>query len=111
MHLTPLNREAIDANIGRPQLAAEDITATFVIIPAFNEARVIREVIERVLTLGIHVVVVDDCSTDSTLKMIDHLPIYILHHAINLGQGAALQTGIDFAVSQGARYIVTFDAD
>lgn len=111
MHLTPLDREAIEATIGRPQLAAEDITATFVIIPACNEARVIREVVERVLTLGIHVVVVDDCSEDSTLKMIDHLPIYTLRHAINLGQGAAIQTGIDFAVSRGARYIVTFDAD
>ena len=111
MSLTPLNQDTIDARIARPQPAAEAMRATFVIIPAFNESGVIREVIERVLTLGVHVVVVDDCSEDNTLQMIDHLPIAILRHAINLGQGAALQTGIDFAVSRGARYIVTFDAD
>jgi glycosyltransferase involved in cell wall biosynthesis len=37
--------------------------------------------------------------------------VWVLRHAVNLGQGAALQTGIDFALSRGAKYLVTFDAD
>jgi glycosyltransferase involved in cell wall biosynthesis len=89
----------------------KDAEATFVIIPAFNEERVIRSVVERVLTLGVHVVVVDDSSEDRTLEMIKDLPINILHHSINLGQGAAIQTGIDFALQRGAKYLITFDAD
>ena len=39
------------------------------------------------------------------------MPIYYLRHRINMGQGAALQTGIDFAKKKGAKYFVTFDAD
>ena len=90
-----------------PEVAAD----TFVVIPAYNEETVIRATVEGVLTLGVHVVVVDDGSTDRTLARLADLPIYVLHHVINLGQGAALQTGIEFAVSHGARYLVTFDAD
>lgn len=54
---------------------------------------------------------VDDCSTDRSKKQLLGLPIYYLRHRINMGQGAALQTGIDFAKKEGAEYFVTFDAD
>lgn len=60
---------------------------------------------------GYKVVVVDDCSTDDTRQAIAGLPIYYLRHEINLGQGAAIQTGLEFALEQGAMYAVTFDAD
>lgn len=92
-------------------MLAHDSNATFVIVPAYNEEKVVRDTVQRLLTLGVNVVVVDDCSEDRTLRMVEDLPIYVLHHAINLGQGAALQTGISFAISRGAQYIVTFDAD
>jgi len=83
----------------------------FVIIPCYNEAAVIRGTVAEVLAHGYTVVVVDDCSKDRSKKQLVGLPIYYLRHRINLGQGAALQTGIDFAKRKGAKYFVTFDAD
>jgi glycosyltransferase involved in cell wall biosynthesis len=56
-------------------------------------------------------VVIDDCSKDNSKDQLAGLPVYYLRHRANLGQGAALQTGIDFAKKKGAKYFVTFDAD
>ena len=83
-----------------------------VIIPAFNEKKVIRRVIEEILPLGHDVVVVDDGSAEDIFGEIKDLQgVQYIRHKANLGQGAALQTGIDFALANGADYIVTFDAD
>lgn len=60
---------------------------------------------------GYSIVVVDDGSSDNTWNVLQNLPVYALRHPINLGQGAALQTGAEFALSHGAGYIVHFDAD
>lgn len=84
---------------------------TFVIIAAFNEGRVIRGVAAEVAARGYPVVVVDDGSTDDTVARARGPGVFVLRHAINLGQGAALQTGIDYALRRGARALVTFDAD
>ena len=65
----------------------------------------------EVLEKGYSVVLVDDCSKDGSKKQLAGLPVYYLRHRVNMGQGAALQTGIDFAKKRGARYFVTFDAD
>ena len=65
----------------------------------------------EVLDKGYSVVVVDDCSKDGSLKEINGLPVFILKHKVNLGQGAALQTGLDFAKRKDAKYFVTFYAD
>lgn len=83
----------------------------YVVIPAYNEEKVVRETVQRVAMLPVQVVVVDDCSTDGTLAQLHGLRAAVLRHAVNLGQGAALQTGIDFSLQLGARYVVTFDAD
>ncbi|HKC35828.1 MAG TPA: glycosyltransferase family 2 protein [Chitinophagaceae bacterium] len=88
-----------------------DNKSIFVIVPCFNEARVIRKTVTEVLEKGYSVVVVDDCSKDGSKKQITGLPVYYLRHRVNMGQGAALQTGIDFAKKKGAKYFVTFDAD
>jgi polyprenyl-phospho-N-acetylgalactosaminyl synthase len=85
--------------------------SSFVIVPAYNEARVIRQTIWPLVDAGFSVVVVDDGSSDGTWTAIRRLPVYGLRHAINLGQGAALQTGMEFALSQDAQYVVHFDAD
>ncbi len=82
----------------------------FVVIPSYNEGKVIRQTI-RSLPDQYHVVLVDDASTDDTINAVRDLPIYYLRHDINLGQGAALQTGMDFARQQGADIVVHFDAD
>lgn len=83
----------------------------FIIIPAYNEAGVLGEVINDLLPLGYSIVVVDDGSSDDTKKLVPKLPVYYMRHRINLGQGAALQTGISFALKKGATIFVTFDAD
>lgn len=82
----------------------------FIVIPSYNEGKVIRQ---TVTSLGnqYHIVVVDDASTDDTANALRDLPIFYLRHDINLGQGAALQTGMDFARQQGADIVVHFDAD
>ena len=84
---------------------------TWVVIATYNEGRVIREVVREVVRKGWHVVVVDDGSRDDTAAAATMPGAVVLRHAVNLGQGAALQTGIDYALRRGAREIVTFDAD
>lgn len=83
----------------------------FVIIPCFNEASVIKDTVAGVLEMGYSVVVVDDASTDETKQLLHGFPVHYLRHRINLGQGAALQTGFDYAIRKGAAFLITFDAD
>jgi len=90
---------------------ASENRQTFVVIAAHNEARVIRASVEPLLALGYSVVVVDDASTDDTSARLRGMPLHVLRHRINLGQGAALQTGMEFACAHAARFIVHFDAD
>lgn len=80
-------------------------------IAAFNEARAIASVLAGVRNTGYRSVVVDDGSTDGTANVASNAGAIVVRHPINLGQGAALQTGITFALSRGAEVIVTFDAD
>lgn len=58
-----------------------------------------------------NVVVIDDASTDGTAAAARAAGALVLKHPINLGQGAALQTGFEHAIAAGADYVVTFDAD
>jgi glycosyltransferase involved in cell wall biosynthesis len=83
----------------------------WVVVPAYNEARVIAAVIAELKRDAHRIVVVDDGSSDSTAEMAAECGAAVLRHPINLGQGAALQTGIEFALACGAELIVTFDAD
>ena len=85
--------------------------SVFVIIPAFNEATVIQEVVHTVARTCPNVVVVDDGSTDRTAEEARRAGAAVLRHSLNLGQGAALQTGIAWALRQPAEWLVTFDAD
>jgi glycosyltransferase involved in cell wall biosynthesis len=84
---------------------------TWVVIAAYNEAAVIEGVVASVIAEGWQVVVVDDGSADATSARARAGGATVLRHSINLGQGAALQTGIDYAIRRGAANIVTFDAD
>jgi glycosyltransferase involved in cell wall biosynthesis len=83
----------------------------FVVIAAFNEARMIGNVAAQVRRLGYSTVVVDDGSKDKTRLEAFRGGARVVSHPFNMGQGAALQTGIDFALREGAEIIVTFDAD
>ena len=84
---------------------------TWVIVPAFNEGTRILRVLDELISVEANVVVVDDGSEDDTGLNALARPVWLVTHAANLGQGAAIQTGIDFALARGAAYIVTFDAD
>lgn len=86
-------------------------TGLWIAIPAYNEGSVIGAVVNGVRALYPNVVVVDDCSRDDTGAAARSAGAFVLRHPINLGQGAALQTAIRYALERGAEHIVTFDAD
>lgn len=85
--------------------------STFIIIPTYNEEGAIRSTLEALMDHDYSFVVVDDGSKDQTWKIVCMFPVFALRHPINLGQGAALQTGMTFALRQGAEILVHFDAD
>ena len=83
-----------------------------ILVPVYNEARVFGDVIAGLVGHVGHVVCVDDGSTDSSAEAARHAGATVLRHATNLGQGAALQTAIEHALTlPGVCYLVTFDAD
>lgn len=84
---------------------------TFVLIPAYNEAATIRGLVERALARVPRVIVVDDGSTDGTGAALAQLPITLLTNERNLGKAASLWRGLDHAMAQGARRVVTLDGD
>ncbi|HEY3752780.1 MAG TPA: glycosyltransferase family 2 protein [Pseudonocardiaceae bacterium] len=84
----------------------------WLIIPVYNEATVIGDVVREVLRTFPNVVCVDDGSKDGSSSQIRAAGAHLVRHPINLGQGGALQTGIEYARNQpGSQYFVTFDAD
>ena len=89
--------------LARPQL--------WVVCAAYNEAAMIGRVVSELRRAGYLTVVVDDGSADATGQIAAAAGAHLVTHPLNLGQGAALQTGIDYALSRGAEVLVTFDAD
>jgi len=82
-----------------------------VVVPVYNEGPVLHRTLERLCAAGFEVVAVDDGSQDDSWKILRAAPIHAARHGVNLGQGAALQTGVDLALGLGADVIVHFDAD
>lgn len=82
-----------------------------VVIPAYNEARVLGEVVRGLRTIAPRITVVDDGSQDETAVVASRAGATVLRHPVNRGQGAALQTGLRHAVASGVAFVVTFDAD
>ena len=88
------------------------LSRTSIVVPAFNEADVIGSVLEELTTLPCDVIVVDDGSADGTHAVCLAHPVHVLRHACNLGQGAALKTGMMYALAAlHPDHVVTFDAD
>lgn len=83
----------------------------WVVVPAYNEDTVIASTLDEMLPFAGVVVVVDDGSDDRTREVAHRHGAIVLRHAVNLGQGAALQTGITYALRAGATHVATFDAD
>ncbi|MDR3662286.1 MAG: glycosyltransferase family 2 protein [Mycobacterium sp.] len=84
----------------------------WIVIPAYNEASVIGDVVADVRAVFPNVVCVDDGGSDDTGDRAFAAGAHVVRHPVNLGQGAAIQTGVEYARSQpGAQIFATFDAD
>ncbi len=81
------------------------------IVPAYNEEKTIDIVVKKILPHVDRVVVVDDASTDTTVAKAQMAGAIVLSHALNRGQGAALETGHEYARRIGAQGVLHFDAD
>ena len=85
---------------------------TWVIIPLYNEEKVIGDVVGQVRSAFEQVVCVDDGSSDHSADVAAKAGARVVRHPLNLGQGAALQTGFEYALSDPTmKYVLTFDAD
>ena len=83
-----------------------------IVIPVFNEDRVLHDVLLEVLKIFPNVICVDDGSTDDSVEVVKRTSAKLIIHPMNLGQGAALQTGIEAALQiPSVKYVVTFDSD
>ncbi|MDO5077790.1 glycosyltransferase family 2 protein [Corynebacterium sp.] len=91
---------------------ASNYQDTWLVIPCFNEGAVIEDVIRNARKTFPNIVGVNDGSSDDSAARIHAAGAHLVNHPVNLGQGAAIQTGVEYARSQpGAAYFVTFDAD
>ena len=87
-----------------------------IIIPAFNEGERIEGVLKEVLNKNYNVVAVDDGSIDKTYEVLSKLKVkskklIVLKHKVNLGKGAAMKTGAEYAFSHGAEAVIFMDSD
>ncbi len=97
---------------GRARPTAQRHADTWLIIPVYNEGAVIAAVLEDALRTFPNIVCVDDGSSDDSSAQIRTSGARLVRHPVNLGQGAAVQTGVEYARGRpGAEYFVTFDAD
>jgi glycosyltransferase involved in cell wall biosynthesis len=84
----------------------------WIVIPVYNEAAVVADVVTHVQQTFPNVVCVDDGSADESAVRVLETGAHLVRHPVNLGQGAALETGLRYALARdGAQYFVTFDAD
>ncbi|WP_028279465.1 glycosyltransferase family 2 protein [Arthrobacter sp. H5] len=88
------------------------MSRTWIVIPLFNEAPIIGSVIKDLLPVFPHVVCIDDGSTDTSARAAREAGAVVVQHPVNLGQGAALQTGFEYVMNDPEMScVVTFDAD
>ena len=83
----------------------------FIIIAAYNEQKNLGAVIDETKKFCKNIIVVDDGSKDKTYEIAKNKGIIALKHIINLGKGAAVKTGADYALKHGAEAIILVDAD
>ena len=93
-------------------MSASLAARTWLVVPLYNEAQVVHDVIAEARKTFPNIVCVDDGSSDDSANEARRGGAAVVKHPINLGQGAALRTGLDFALRQpGADFFVTFDSD
>ena len=82
-----------------------------VVIPAYNEERTIRKIVQKTLKYSENIIVIDDGSSDGTAQQLQDLPITLLIHSENKGKAASLWHGITKAINNGAEAIISLDGD
>lgn len=82
-----------------------------VVIPAYNEAATIADIVQRSLPYSDMLVVVNDGSVDETRQILERCPVMLINHGENLGKGKSLLAGIHYALEQGADAVITLDGD
>lgn len=88
------------------------ISDTWLVVPLYNEGPVIEDVLRDCRKTFPGVVCVDDGSRDDSAMIAEAAGAVVVRHPINMGQGAALQTGLDYVLKYtDAKYVCTFDAD
>lgn len=87
------------------------MNSCFIIIPAYNEQAVLQQVIAGIRQVSAAEIVLVDDGSEPPLQVPAAGGVHLLRHCVNLGQGAAIATGITYALEQGATLIITFDAD
>jgi len=89
-----------------------DKSKVCVIVPIFNEEKVVLDTLSELICDNYQVLAIDDGSTDSSFEKIKTLECWTIQHPQNFGQGAAIQTGMSFAsLNPHLEYFVTFDSD
>ena len=88
------------------------MSSVFIILPVYNEStEVLINLIHQLNKLPYKIVIIDDGSNDPLINTLIDYPNTLIRHSINLGQGASIQTGFEYALNNNADYVVTFDAD
>jgi glycosyltransferase involved in cell wall biosynthesis len=82
-----------------------------VVIPALNEERAIRDIVQSVLAICPNVIVIDDGSTDATVERIADLDVTLIRHATALGKGQGLRDGFRKARELGFDAVIAMDGD
>jgi len=110
--ITDLNRSL---SVDQGPMADGGSEEVFVVIPAYNEGKTIKSVIEslpeRVCEYEVHPLVVSDGSADDTAEQARYNGATVVEHHVNQGQGGALKTGFEIALENDAAIVVTMDAD
>lgn len=94
-----------------PQVLGAIIMRTCVIIPTYNESKTIAGLVRQVQSSGLEVIVIDDGSSDNTADIAEASKALVLRNARNLGKGASLAKGYDFALARGFDAVISMDGD
>lgn len=95
-----------------PTLESMQNEDVWLVVPLYNEAAVIADVVREARAVFPNIVCVDDGSRDASADLAEQAGAAVVRHPVNLGQGAALQTGFEYALGDPTmRYVVTYDAD
>ncbi len=84
---------------------------TLIAIPVYNEEKYVCPVLTRVLEYAKDVLVIDDGSSDDTVRLLPKLPVEVIRHSVNRGYGRAMRDAFAWAEIDGYDWVITMDCD